>query len=88
MHEFRIVPNALAYIEAVGIREHDVQQDQIRPDPAAKFQSSLSGLRTHQAKAFLLQVVLEKRKEIRVVFDEHDFFHDFFRLQRALLQNG
>ena len=67
--------DALADIQAVGIRQHDVQDDQVRTLPAAQLDRALAGLRADHGESFFLQVVLDQRIEIRVVFDQHDFLH-------------
>ncbi len=67
--------NPLADIQAIGIRQHDVQDDEFRTLPAAQFQRAFAGLRADHGKPLFFQVVLDQRIEIRVVFDQHDFLH-------------
>ena len=73
--EFGVRADALADIQAIGIGQHDIEQDQVRPFAAAQLDRAFAGLRAHEGEAFLFEVVLEESKEVRVVFNQHDFFH-------------
>src|SRR6201999_1111896 len=48
MPQFRMRTNALTNIQAVGIRQHNIQNDQVRPLAAAQFQRASAGLRSSQ----------------------------------------
>ena len=50
MRQLRVTPDALADIEPVRIRQHDVEQDQIRTLAAAQFDRALPCLRTDEGK--------------------------------------
>ena len=51
-----------ADVEAVGIRQHDVQQDQVGPHLPAQIDGALAGLQSTEGEAFFLQVVFQERK--------------------------
>ena len=74
LRQLGIVADAFADIEPVGIGQHDIQQDQVGPHAAAKFERALAGLRPGEMKALLFQVVFQQREEIGVVFDQDDSF--------------
>ena len=87
--EFGVVPDAFADIEAVGIGEHDVEQNQIGANSAAKVDGATPGLRAGEGEALFLEVVLEKRVKVGVVFDQNNSFcHGYLRLAVITLQKG
>ena len=45
------------------------------PLAAAQFERALAGLRAGDRESFLLQVVLQQREQIGVVFDQDYFLH-------------
>ena len=63
-------PARPADLQAVGIRQHDVQDEQVRLFAAAQVERALAGLRSHQRVTFALQVVLQEREQIRVIFNQ------------------
>ena len=67
--QFGILSDAFADIQAVGVRQHDIQQDEVGPHLPAQVQGPLSGLQSGQRKALLLEVVLQQREEVGVIFD-------------------
>ena len=68
-----ILADAFADVQAVGIGQHDVEQDQVGTHLAAQLDRALAGLRSGQWKAFLFQVVLQQGEQIGVVFDQDEF---------------
>jgi hypothetical protein len=68
-------PDALANVETVGIREHNIQEYEVGPFPAAEFDSTLACLGASEGKTFFLEVIFEQRKEIGIIFDQGNFFH-------------
>ena len=52
MRKFRMTSNPLADVEPVGIRQHDVQQNQVRAFPPAQFDCAFSGLAPDERKPF------------------------------------
>ena len=75
VRQFGIVANALADVQAVGIGQHDIEQDEVGTHLAAKIQRALPVCDPRETKALFFQVVLQQREEIGVVFDQHNFFH-------------
>ncbi len=73
--EFRVAAYAFADVESVGIGKHDVEQDEVGLFTAAEVDCAPARLRTNKRKSFLLQVVLEERKQVGVIFDQNDFLH-------------
>jgi hypothetical protein len=62
--------DALADVEAVRIRQHNVQQDQVRPFPTAKVDRAFPRLSAGHREPLLFQVVLEEGVQVGVVFDQ------------------
>ena len=75
MRQLRMVANSLANVETVGIRKHDVEQNQVRSEGAAQVDSALAGLRARHLETFFLQIVLKERIEISIVFDKDNLLH-------------
>ena len=75
MRQFGVAADALADVEAVRIRQHDVEQDQVRTLPAAQFDRAFPRLRADEGEALFFQVVLQESVQIRVVFDQSYFPH-------------
>ena len=73
--QIRMAPDGFADIEAVRIRQHDVQDDQIGALPAAEFHGALPGLDAGNRKALPLQVVLQESEQIDVIFNHNNFLH-------------
>ncbi|SPE31588.1 hypothetical protein SBA6_160018 [Candidatus Sulfopaludibacter sp. SbA6] len=77
--EVRVLADAFADVEAVGIGQHDIEQDQVRAHLPAQLQRAFPGLQSGQGEALFLQVVFQEREEVGVVFDEENFFHEIHR---------
>ena len=89
LRQFGIVADPFADIEPVGIGQHDIEQDQVGPNPPAKVEGAPPGLRPGEKKAFFFEVVLQQREEIGVVFDEdNSFCHGTFSVAGFTLQEG
>jgi len=89
--DIRIGPNPLADLQPVGIRQHDVQDDQIGSFSAAELDGPLAGLETDQRESFLLEVVLQEGEQVRIIFDEDNLLHCVhspMKVIAALLQFG
>jgi hypothetical protein len=68
-----------ANLQAIVIRQHDVQKNQIRLLTAAEFSGAAPSLGAYDEEPFLGQVVVEESKQIGVVFNNGYFFaHAFF----------
>ncbi len=72
-----VIAKTFTDLQAVRIRQHDVQNDEIRPLAAAQLERALAGLRSGDGESFLLQVVLHQGKKIRVILDQYDFLHGY-----------
>jgi hypothetical protein len=84
-----VIADALANIEAVGIRQHDIQQDEIGANAAAEVERATPGLRTSENETLFFQVVFKERKEIGIVFDQYySFCHGTFSVPATALQRG
>src|SRR6185437_3962080 len=83
VRQFRMLPDALADIEAVRFRQHNIQKDQIGPFTAAQIDGASPGLRTNKDEPFLLQVVFQQRVEIGVVFNQGYFSHRLTVLKQS-----
>jgi hypothetical protein len=57
--QFRVAADALADVQTVGIRQHDVQQNQIGPFAAAQLHCALAGLSSDERKPLFFKVVLK-----------------------------
>src|SRR5262245_10624827 len=75
VRQLLMVANPLANVETVGIRKHDVEQNQVRSEGAAQVDGALAGLRARHLEAFFFQIVLQQRVEIRIVFDKDNLLH-------------
>ena len=75
MRQFGVASDALADVETVRIRQHDVEQDQVWTLPAAQFDRAFPCLRTDQGEALFFKVVLQQSVQIRVVFNQSYFPH-------------
>ncbi len=73
--KFRVAANPLADIQSVGVREHDVEDHQIRAFLAAKVYCTLPCLCAYHLETLFFEVVFEKSEKVGIVFNEQDFFH-------------
>ena len=69
MRELGMRANGLADLQAVGIREHDVQNDEVGLFTAAEIDGALAGPGAGKGEAFLFQVVLDQREKVGVILD-------------------
>src|SRR4051794_40633598 len=67
--------NAFADIKAVGIGQHDIEQNEVGTLPTAQVDCAFARLGADQRKSLFLEVVLEKSEEIGVVLYQCNFFH-------------
>ncbi len=58
MRQLGVPPNRFADFQAIGIRQHYVQNDQVRPLPAAEFQRPFARLRSGEYIPLFFEVVL------------------------------
>src|SRR6185295_18743693 len=73
--KLRMRTDGLADFESIGIRKHDVENDEVWFFAPAKIDGALAGFGASQGEAFLLQVVLDQRKKIRVILDKYNLLH-------------
>ena len=71
-------PDGFADLQTIGIRQHDVQNDQVGLFTAAQVDSAFSGSGSGEYEAFLLEVVLDQRvgvasSSMSTIF--HSLFH-------------
>src|SRR5690242_5017221 len=83
-----VIAQRFADLQAVGIRQHDVQNHQVGPLPPAQFHRASAGLRSGDNESFFFQVVFQQPQKVGIVFDEDYFLHaDLFqRVARSRLQ--
>src|SRR6185312_7191087 len=67
VREFRMAADGFADIKPVGIRQHDIENQQVRPLAAAQLDRAPSGLGAREAEALLFEVILQQRVEVRIV---------------------
>jgi hypothetical protein len=70
-----ILAHRFANLQAIGVRQHDIQQNQIRPYLPAEIQRAFAGLASGQHESFPLQVVLQQANQVGVVFNQKDLPH-------------
>ncbi len=64
-----------AHVEAVHLRQHDVQQDEVPPSLFAELQALQAVGGVLRLVALATQVLLECQHEIRLVFDDENARH-------------
>src|SRR5215471_17697745 len=59
LREIRVLPDALADVQTVGIGKHDVEQDEVGTHLAAKLDGAAASLQAGERKALFFEVVFE-----------------------------
>jgi hypothetical protein len=75
VRQFGVAANGFADIQAIGVGQHDVQKDQVRPLAPAEVKGTLTGLRANQRESLLFKVVLQEGKQVNIVLNQKDFLH-------------
>jgi hypothetical protein len=60
--QLSVIAEPFANVKSIGVRQHDVQQDQIRAVSGAEFNGTSAAMAPEELKALLLKVVFKERK--------------------------
>jgi hypothetical protein len=89
MRQVGISPDPLANVQPVGIRQHDIENDQIGPLALAQLDLAFTGLGADEYEAFFFKVVLQQRKQIGIILNQYNLFHQTVlssKIPRRMLQ--
>ena len=70
-----LLPERAADFHAIDVRQHDVENDQVRRLLLNKFQRLASGRRALNFEACMTQVVADQPNDIGIVIHDQDAFH-------------
>jgi hypothetical protein len=72
--------NLPANCEAIGIRQHDIEQQQIRLLAAAQLKRAAAGLDAGNCESLFFQVVPDEREKIGIVLDQGNLHQPTFQV--------